>query len=196
MAPKPVPATDDSGPKNAEPPSDSSPAYSVFTRWERRMMVLLVGFAMLFSPLTANIYFPAMSKLEADLGTSAQLINLTVMSYLVLQAVAPALFGDLADAVGRRPAFLSMFALYSVANLGLALQHSFPALLTLRMMQSLGASATVAVPYGLVADIVTAAERGGVIGASMVATNLGPIASIAVLFRAKYPQFDDTTIGA
>lgn len=139
------------------------------------MMIVLVGFAMLFSPLSANDYFPAMSKLEADIDTSSQLINLTVTSYLVLQAVAPALFGDLADAVGRRPAFLGMFSLYTAANLGLALQHSFPALLTLRMVQSLGASATVAVSYGLVADIVTAAERGGVIGASMVATNLGPV---------------------
>jgi len=167
--------TDGSEPKDGGPPSDSSPAYSVFTKGERQMMIVLVGFAMLFSPLTANIYFPAMSKLEADLDTSAQLINLTITSYLVLQAVAPTLFGDLADAVGRRPAFLGMFALYSVANLGLTLQHSFPALLALRMVQSLGASATVAVSYGLVADIVTAAERGGVIGASMVATNLGPV---------------------
>ena len=167
--------TDDSELNNAEPPFDSPPAYSVFTRGERRMMMVLVGLAMLFSPLTANIYFPAMSKLEADLDTSAQLINLTITSYLVLQAVAPALFGDLADVVGRRPAFLGMFAVYSAANLGLALQHSFSALLILRMVQSLGASATVAVSYGLVADIVTAAERGGVIGSSMVATNLGPV---------------------
>ncbi len=177
MAPKSMAAAPvrDSGLSLAEAPSGSLPAYSVFTKGERRMMILLIGFAMLFSPLTANIYFPAMSKLEADLDTAAQLINLTMTSYLVLQAVAPALFGDLADVIGRRPAFLGMFALYSIANLGLALQHSFPALLTLRMVQSLGASATVAVSYGLVADIVTAAERGGVIGASMVATNLGPV---------------------
>ncbi|KAH6632540.1 multidrug resistance protein [Chaetomium tenue] len=148
--------------------------YSVFSRTEKRMMMALDGFAMLFSPLTANIYFPAMSQLETDLDASPQLINLTITSYLVFQAVAPALFGDLADALGRRPAFLAMFAVYSVANLGLALQRSFPALLALRMVQSLGASATVAVSYGLVADIVTAAERGGVIGVTMIATNLGP----------------------
>ncbi|KAL2132432.1 hypothetical protein VTI74DRAFT_3801 [Chaetomium olivicolor] len=147
---------------------------SLFSPTEKRMMTALIGFSMLFSPFTANAYFPAMARLQADLGTSAQLINLTITSYLVLQAVASTLFGDLADASGRRPAFLAMFALYTATNLGLALQRSYPALLTLRMVQSLGASATVAVSYGLVADISTAAERGGIIGVAMIATNLGP----------------------
>ncbi|KAK4031557.1 major facilitator superfamily domain-containing protein [Parachaetomium inaequale] len=163
-----------SDPANQEQPPASKPLYSVFSSSEKRMMTALAGFAMLFSPLTANIYFPAMNQLETDLGASVQLINLTITSYLVLQAVASALFGDLADVVGRRPAFLAMFAVYTAANLGLALQRSFPALLTLRMVQSLGASATAAVSYGLVADLVTAGERGGVIGVTMIATNLGP----------------------
>jgi MFS family permease len=52
---------------------------------------------MLFSPLSANSYFPAMIQLQQDLHSSAKLINLTVTSCLVIQAIAPALFGDVAD---------------------------------------------------------------------------------------------------
>ncbi|KAF4970430.1 hypothetical protein FSARC_2550 [Fusarium sarcochroum] len=148
--------------------------YTVFTRPAIRAIVALVGVAMLFSPLSANIYFPALDQLHSDLNVSMQLINLTITSYLVFQAVAPALFGDAADIVGRRPAFLVMFTVYTSANLGLALQNSYAALLVLRMVQSLGCSAAVAVSYGVVADIALAADRGGLLGTAMIATNLGP----------------------
>ncbi len=47
-------------------------------------------------------------------------------------------------------------------------QGRYAALLLLRMMQSLGASATVAIGYGVVADVATAAERGRVLGPAMV----------------------------
>ncbi|KAK6829696.1 MFS transporter [Apiospora arundinis] len=129
---------------------------------------------MLFSPLSANIYFPALGALQTELDATAQNINLTVTAYLIFQAVAPALLGDLADTFGRRPVFLLMFAIYTAANIGLALQSGFVALLLLRMLQSLGCSATVAVSYGVVADVATAAERGGMLGFAMIATNLGP----------------------
>ncbi|KAF9773961.1 hypothetical protein IL306_008098 [Fusarium sp. DS 682] len=151
-----------------------TPPYTVFTRPAIRVMVALVGFAMLFSPLSANIYFPALDQLRTDLNVSMQLINLTITSYLIFQAIAPALFGDAADIVGRRPAFIVMFAVYTFANLGLALQKSYPALLVLRMVQSLGCSAAVAVSYGVIADVSVAADRGGLLGTAMIATNLGP----------------------
>ncbi|KAK4113312.1 multidrug resistance protein [Canariomyces notabilis] len=150
--------------------------YTIFSVPEKRLIVALCGLSMLFSPLTANIYFPAMDQLQADLSAgNPQLINLTITAYLVLQGIAPALFGDIADLVGRRPSFLVMFAVYTVANIGLALQHSFAALLALRMLQSLGCSATVAVSYGAIADVATAADRGGMVGVAMIATNLGPV---------------------
>lgn len=168
VVPPPPPTTTD---------DDEPPPYSVFSRGEKRLLVCIVGLAMLFSPLTANIYFPAMTQLQTDLAASEQQINLSITTYLVLQAVAPVLFGDLADSTGRRPAFLVMFAVYTVASAGLALQPqrgSLAALLALRAAQSLGCSAAVAVSYGVVADVGTAAERGGMVGAAMVAVNLGP----------------------
>lgn len=39
------------------------------------------------SPLTANIYFPAIPELSRVFGKSVELINLTVTMYMVLQGV-------------------------------------------------------------------------------------------------------------
>lgn len=53
-------------------------------------------------------------------------------SYQVFSGIAPSILGDLADQSGRRPVCLIAFTLYFSANLGLALQNSYIALVMLR----------------------------------------------------------------
>jgi len=66
------------------------------------------------------------------------------------------------------------FAVYIVANIGLALQNSYPALFVLRCIQSTGSSATIAMCSAVVADVTTAAERGKYMGAAYSGSLLGP----------------------
>ena len=61
---------------------------------------------------------------------------------------------------GRRPAYAIGFIVYIGANIGIALQDSFSALLVLRCIQSTGSSSTIALASGVVGDISTSAERG------------------------------------
>lgn len=118
----------------------SPPPFTVFTNIERSWIVFLVGLAALFSPMSSFIYSPAIHSIATSLGTSVQKINLTVTSYMVVSGVVPALLGNFADMRGRRPAYMVTFTIYVAANIGLALQNSFPALLVLRMLQSAGSS--------------------------------------------------------
>lgn len=53
------------------------------------------------------------------------------------------------------------------ANVGLALQNNYAALLVLRCLQSTGSSGTVALGNGVVADIASSGERGKFMGASV-----------------------------
>lgn len=110
--------------------------YTLFNTWERRTIVILVALAGWFSTLSSFIYYPAISAVANDLHTSVKLINLTVTSYMVVSGVAPAIVGDASDMFGRRPLYLITLALYVLANVGIALQDSFAALLVLRMLQS------------------------------------------------------------
>lgn len=90
----------------------SGPAYSVFSDRQRRFIVFMVACAGFFSPLSANIYFPALNALSRDLKVSNELINLTLTSYMIFQGLAPTVFGDLADMTGRRPAYVLGFIIY------------------------------------------------------------------------------------
>lgn len=122
--------------------NETSPptTYSTFTPAQKKRIVCLVAFAGMFSPLSSFIYYPAISSIARDLGVTIQLIDLTVTSYMVVSGVTPAIVGDLADKVGRRPVYIFTFLIYVAANLGLALQRSYPASLVLRMVQSAGSS--------------------------------------------------------
>ena len=114
--------------------------YSIFSKTKKRWIVLLVAFAGMFSPLSSFIYYPATHALATDLHTSIEAINLSITTYMIVSGITPSILGDAADQIGRRPVYIFAFAVYFAANIGLALQHSYPALLVLRMVQSLGSS--------------------------------------------------------
>ena len=114
--------------------------YSTFNKRAKYGIVSIVALAGFFSPLSANIYFPALPYIGSDLKVSIELINLTITAYLICQGLVPAIAGDLADNVGRRPVYLGAFVIYLAANIGLALQKTYPALFILRVLQSSGSS--------------------------------------------------------
>ncbi|KAK4163391.1 major facilitator superfamily domain-containing protein [Cladorrhinum sp. PSN259] len=155
----------------------SGPAYSVFSKATKGWIVAMIAFASFVSPMTANIYFPALVPISRDLGVSVGLINLTLTTYMIFQAIAPTLVGDLGDMAGRRPAFIIAFIIYIFANLGLALQDNYAALLVLRAVQSAGSSGTLALSFAAIADVAVSAERGKYMGIISAAINVGPALS-------------------
>jgi predicted MFS family arabinose efflux permease len=167
--------------KSAEANTNDS-AYSSFSKSSKRWITFLVAMAGFFSPLSANIYFPALSYIAQDLHVSLELINLTITAYLICQCITPSITGDLADMVGRRPVYLLVLTVYFAANLGLTLQRTYAGLLVLRMIQSAGASGkkslfkimneanhvgTIALCLSVIHDIAAPHERGKYMGSAM-----------------------------
>jgi MFS family permease len=162
-----------------ETPRDASeelrpPDYTTFTRPQRHLLTLLVGLAAITSPLTATIYLPLLPILRTRFQTDAQAINLTLSIYVIFQAISPMLFGPPSDNLGRRPILMLTISIYCAGNIGLALnKSSYAALLVLRAVQSLGASAAYAIAYGIVADVCLPGERGRMLGPINMALNVG-----------------------
>ena len=80
----------------------------------------------------------------------------------------------MSDSSGRRPSFLICFVIFIAANIGLALQTNYAALLVLRMVQATGCSAAIALSNAVVADIATSAERGKYMGYATAGLLMGP----------------------
>lgn len=115
--------------------TEVQPVYSIYTQRQKTFIVFMSALGGFFSPLSANTYLPSIPSLSEFLGVSSSLMNLTVTAFLIFQGLAPSFYGDLADIAGRRPAYLISFTIYITANIALANQSSYPALLILRCLQ-------------------------------------------------------------
>ncbi|KAK4129109.1 MFS general substrate transporter [Parathielavia appendiculata] len=155
------------------------PSYSMFNAWEKGFIVFIVSASAFFSPVSANIYFPALNTLAQDYHVSPTLINLTITMYMIFQGLAPSFTGSLSDSIGRRPVYVLCFIVYIGANIGLALQNQFAALMVLRCLQSSGSSGTIALGNAVVSDVASASERGSYLGyvslGGVVGVSLGAI---------------------
>jgi hypothetical protein len=60
-----------------------SETYSVFSPTQKSFIILAAALASSFSPLSANIYYPALNSIARDLEVSASQINLTITTYMV-----------------------------------------------------------------------------------------------------------------
>ena len=159
--------------------SPTGPAYSVFSKRQKQFIIFMAAWGGLFSALSSNINLPALNTVAQDLNVSQELMNLTLASYMIFQGLVPTLYGDLADMARRRPAYCIGFVIYIAANIGLATQNSYIALLLLRCLQSSGSRGTIALGNGVAAYVATHAERGismGLVAAGpMIAPALGPV---------------------
>ena len=98
------------------------------------------------------------------MNVSLELVNLTVTSYLIFQGLAPSLWGPVSDVKGRRTAYLYTFLVFIGACIGLALSRNYATLLVLRCLQSTGSASTIAIGSGVIGDITTRDDRGGLMG--------------------------------
>ncbi|KAK1752786.1 major facilitator superfamily domain-containing protein [Echria macrotheca] len=163
-------------------PDEKTPAeqpYHVFSRRKKWELVLIVSLAGLFSPLSSNIYFPALGAIAKATSTSIALVSLTVTVYMAVQGLAPSFWGPISDTRGRRVTFIGTLSVYLVANIGLACSRDFATLMVFRAIQAAGSAATISVGAGVIGDITTAKERGGFMGSfggiRMLGQSIGPV---------------------
>ncbi|KAL2849736.1 major facilitator superfamily domain-containing protein [Aspergillus pseudodeflectus] len=153
--------------------------YHILSKNQKWNLVIFVSLAGCFSPLSSNIYFPAIDTISNDLGISASLVSLTITVYMVVQGIAPSLFGALSDSCGRRLTFAISLTIYTAANLALAFTSSYPMLMALRGLQAAGSAATISISAGVIADIAAPQERGGFMGTNagvrMMGQAVGPV---------------------
>ncbi|KAL5340417.1 major facilitator superfamily domain-containing protein [Aspergillus crustosus] len=127
-------------------------------------IICLTSIAMVITMTATNIVLPVMPILQNEYGVSSSQMNLLVTVFSLVQGITPALMSALSDLQGRRIAWIATLLVYLVANIGLALQDSYTALIILRCLQSLGSSCAIPFGFAVAADISSPAERGRYIG--------------------------------
>ncbi|KAL1760967.1 major facilitator superfamily domain-containing protein [Schizophyllum commune] len=154
----------------------SEEPFSIYTKHEKWIIVALISMGATFSPLSANLYLPAIPTIADAFGKSIELINLTVTIYMVLQGISPTFWGTLADRYGRRLSFIACLTLLALSCVGLALTptSAYWLLMLLRCVQAAGSASTVALAAGVIVDIAEPAERGTFFALCNLGPQVGP----------------------
>ncbi|KAF2682328.1 MFS general substrate transporter [Lentithecium fluviatile CBS 122367] len=152
----------------------SAPPYSIFTQAEKIWIISLVSISALISPFGATLFYPVLNVLSDVLHVTPTMTNISITTYMIAQAIAPAIIGGMSDNSGRRLSFIVCFVIFIAANIGLALQTNYVALLILRILQAFGCSAAISLSVAVVADVSTSAERGKYMGYATSGILFGP----------------------
>ncbi|MBO3084360.1 MDR family MFS transporter [Cellulomonas fengjieae] len=134
--------------------------------------------AMFLSALDQSVVGTALPTIVGDLG-AAQHEGWIITAYLLAIAVVMPIYGKLGDLRGRRQPFLVAIAVFVIGSTGSALSGTFGELVAWRSVQGLGAGGLVILSQAIIADIVSARDRGrfmGPMGAVFgIATVAGPL---------------------
>ncbi|GAB2643577.1 MFS transporter [Nocardia goodfellowii] len=124
----------------------------------RRAIVAIACGAVVVAQMATTIYLPGMPALGADIGAGDGTMQLSVALFVVFAALPVVAWGRAAERFGRVPAFVAAGACFILASAALALITNAPQLLSLRVVQAIGAGGIAVVGRMMVKDLFTGAE--------------------------------------
>ncbi|PYH87441.1 MFS general substrate transporter [Aspergillus ellipticus CBS 707.79] len=142
------------------------------TKWFITFVVAVAGAA---APMGSSIFFPSLSQVSQELGTSTTVTNLSISLYMLSMSIFPLWWSSFSERLGRRTIYLVSFSLFVVFNSLCAISSSIAMLIVLRMLSG-GASASVqAVGAGTIADLWDPHERGRAMNIFYLGPLCGPL---------------------
>lgn len=100
------------------------------------LLTIIVG----LPQFSETVYTPALPDIAKSLGTSPEMVELTLTIYLFGFAIGTFLWGILSDFLGRKPCLLAGLLIYLAGCMGCLYSESIGMLLFSRLIQSLGGS--------------------------------------------------------
>lgn len=159
------------------------------------VLSLLMGFA----SISTDLYLPAMPLMSRSLHASEGLVELTISGYLIGFSLGQLLWGPISDRYGRRLSVAVGLVLFVIGSAGCALSGSALAMIGWRIVQALGACASVALSRAMVRDLyegVRAAQMLSILITVMaIAPLVGPLVGGQIVAFAGWRAIFWTLVG-
>ena len=161
-------------PERLETPRELSPGERMTSR-QRLQLVLVLGSLIALGPLTIDMYLPALPTITDDLQTTAAAVQLTLTGTLAGLALGQLLIGPVSDAIGRRTPLLIGVAVHILASIFCVIAPNLAVLGTLRVLQGLGAAASMVVAMAIVRDLFSGLAAAKLLSRLMLVMGAAPI---------------------
>ncbi|MBT0663668.1 multidrug effflux MFS transporter [Geobacter pelophilus] len=136
------------------------------------VLSLLMGFA----SISTDLYLPAMPVMSNALHASAGMLEWTISGYLIGFSSGQLLWGPISDRYGRRLAIGSGLILFVIGSAGCALSSSAMTLIGWRIVQALGACASVALSRAMVRDLYQGTKAAQMLSTLITVMAIMPLA--------------------
>ncbi|MFT5873662.1 MAG: EmrB/QacA subfamily drug resistance transporter [Clostridium sp.] len=156
---------------------DSANISSNKNRWVILLIVVMVTFMSVLDSSIVNVALPVMAK---SLNVTSAGIQLVVTSYLIIIVATILVFGRLGDIVGKTKVFKFGIALFTLGSLFCGITSSLTGLVVARVVQAIGAAATMANSQGIITAVFPANERGKALGITGTFVALGAMVGPAL----------------
>ena len=140
---------------------------------KRKILVLVIS-ASFITLMSTDLYIPSMAYLPGLLGTSPEMVKLTVGLNLLGYGIATLVHGPLSERFGRRPVLLCGMAGFTLASLFCAVAADIGQLITARVFQGIAAAVEGVVVLAIIRDIFTEKEQVRAVAVYGIATALAP----------------------
>ncbi|GAA5962196.1 hypothetical protein JCM8115_006625 [Rhodotorula mucilaginosa] len=147
-----------------------------WTCHRKSMVLATIAFTAIGATLTGSIFFPALESLQSDLHTNDELVAASVSVFIAGQGIFPSLWASLSEVAGRKYCYLASLLIYIVGTIVCSQAKTGAVFVGMRVLQSLGSSAVLALGAGTLADMYDTHERGEKLGIYYAAPLLGPSA--------------------
>jgi len=117
------------------------------------LLLALLALLSAFTPLSIDMYLPALPVIATDLGGTAGDIQLTLSAFLIAFGFGQIFYGPAGDRFGRRPVILAGLVTYVIASIGCAFAAAAGQLVLLRLLQGLAACGGVVLARTMVRDL-------------------------------------------
>lgn len=148
------------------------------------LVVVLVVLGTAAQPLGTDLYLAALPAIRNEFGAPVGVVQLTLSVLVSSFGLSQLFWGPAADRFGRRPVFLTGFALYAGGAILGAAAPSIAVLIAARVLQGLGIAATMVCARALVRDLYGQHQGTHVMTLAMSAlaciTMLVPVAGAAL----------------
>jgi DHA1 family bicyclomycin/chloramphenicol resistance-like MFS transporter len=144
--------------------------------------VLLALLALLssFTPLSIDMYLPALPVISTELRASAGDIQLTLSAFLLAFGFGQIFYGPAGDRFGRRPVILTGLAIYIVASIGCAFAAEAGHLVVLRLLQGLAACGGVVLARTMVRDLAEKDQAARAMSLMHACSSIAPMLAPAI----------------
>jgi DHA1 family bicyclomycin/chloramphenicol resistance-like MFS transporter len=139
------------------------------------LLLALLALLSAFTPLSIDMYLPALPVIAVDLHGSTADIQLTLSAFMIAFGVGQIFYGPAGDRFGRRPVILIGLCVYALTSIGCAFAAESGQLILLRMLQGLAACGSVVLARTMVRDMAERDQAARAMSLMMACTSIAPM---------------------